>query len=83
MKVANENNLLDSAIEYFGKDDFNLSHDTWKKIFWNDETETLSTDKTNQRFATKLILDKLGINVNRTQKDNEVLANYNLTINDI
>ncbi len=83
LKVARENNLESEAISFFSKDNFNLANPVWEHIFWDKETETLSTEKSKQRFATLLILEKIGITINRTPKDYEIYNNYKIDSNDL
>ena len=83
LKVGIDNSKKTDVIQYFAKDKFNLKHPVWKKVFWDEETGTIISEKSRQRFATLLILEKLGINVNRTKKDEEILAAFNITFKDI
>lgn len=78
LKVSIEKDKLDQAIEFFGKDNFNLNNSIWRQMFWDEETETLNTDKSKQRYATLLILEAIGITVNRTVKDRAVYENFGI-----
>lgn len=78
LKVSKEKGKLDQAIDFFGKDNFNLNNSIWRKVFWDEETETLNTDKSKQRYTTLLILEAIGITVNRTVKDREVYKNFGI-----
>lgn len=69
--------------EFFKKDDFNLEHRVWNTIFWNQETQTMNTDPSRQKFASLLIMEKLGISVKRTKKDLEVSDNFTFSSIDI
>lgn len=71
------------AINFFKRDDFDLTHKVWKEVFWDKETETIVTDPSRQRFATLLILEYLGLPVKRTKKDLEILANFGVTHSDL
>jgi len=83
LAVAKEHKKKQQALNYFSKDDFNLKNKIWYRIFWDQETETLDTNKAKQRYATLLILDHLGIKVRRTKKDKEIFENYDINPNEI
>jgi len=83
LKVANSKNKKQAALVFFAKDDFNLRNRVWKKIFWDEETETIITDKSRQRYATLLILEHIGIQIKRTKKDIEVFNNFGMAANQI
>ncbi len=83
LKVSISKNKKNAALTFFAKDDFNLLNQSWKKVFWDEETATLITEKSRQRFATLLILEKLGVQINRTKKDKEIYDSFNITVNDI
>ncbi len=82
-KVALEHKKGKEAISFFAKDNFNLSNKNWKKVFLDKETGNISTEKVKQRYATLLILEALGISINRTKKDIEIYHNFNIKITDI
>lgn len=71
------------ALDYFIKDDFNLKNETWKKIFFDPEFKTLKTNKTNQKYATQLILKHLGIEVKLSKKDKENFENFGIDYKNI
>jgi len=83
LKIAISNSRKKNALNYFAKDDFNLTHPIWYRIFWNEETNTLATEKTLQNFATKLICEKIGVKLNKTKKDKEIFENYKISIDEI
>lgn len=83
LKVAESYKLFDRAINFFGKDDFDLSHKVWEDVFWDDETGNIITEKSRQRYASLLILEKIGFEVNRTRKDSEIFQNFGFTIHDL
>lgn len=83
LKVAEDYLLLDKALEYFSRDDFNLSHRVWKEVFWDDEIKNINPEKSRQKYATLLILEKIGYNVHRTKKDLQVYQNYKFSANDL
>jgi len=78
IKIAINHSKKKAALGFFAKDNFNLRNAIWKKVFWDDETETLSTEKSKQRYATLLILENLGIAFKRTKKDQEIYDNYSI-----
>ncbi|AYQ35507.1 DGQHR domain-containing protein [Runella sp. SP2] len=79
LKVARERNMENEAFQFFIRDNFNLANSIWEQIFWDSETGTLSTEKAKQRYAFLLILEAIGIQVNRTAKDLEVYNNFNIS----
>lgn len=83
LKVGIQEKKKNIVIDYFKNDDFNLSNKIWKRIFWDEETNDIVTTKTRQRYATILILEKLGFRVKRTKKDREIYDNFNINANDI
>ena len=83
LKISIEKDKLDQAVKFFSKDNFNLNNNIWRKIFWDEETETLNTDKSKQRYATLLILEAIGIPVNRTVKDREIYTNYGIDASEL
>jgi DNA sulfur modification protein DndB len=83
LKVAENHNKKKEALAFFSKDNFNLSHKSWKKIFWDEETNNIRTEKTRQRYASVLILNKIGIAITKTKKDKELSENFEISIDDI
>lgn len=82
-KAALEHRKGNAAINYFKKDTFTLNNKVWNKIFWDEETENISTDKSKQRFATLLILEHLGIPIKRTATDLKTYKNFDIPANNI
>ncbi|HEX8561866.1 MAG TPA: DNA sulfur modification protein DndB [Flavobacterium sp.] len=80
LKVAIEKSKKKEALEYFSKNNFSLNNKIWKKIFWDEETDTMITDKSRQRFATILLLEHLGIGVKKTKKDLEIAENFKVKL---
>jgi DNA sulfur modification protein DndB len=78
LKVGISNSKKKIILDYFLKETFNLSNPVWNKIFWDAETETIITDKSRQRFATILILEKLGFEISKTKKDNEIFESFKI-----
>jgi hypothetical protein len=66
------------VIAFFAKNDFNFKNDIWRKVFRDDETGRIKTDKTLQRYAFQLILMNIGIKLTPTKKDKEVFANFGI-----
>jgi DNA sulfur modification protein DndB len=83
LKVGIENSKKIEVLQYFAKDDFNLENEIWNKIFWDSETNTINTEKSRQRYVTLLILEHLGIEINRTNKDKELYDNFEIKTEDI
>lgn len=80
LKIAIDKSKKKEFFEYFSKNDFNLNNKIWKQIFWDEETETILTEKSRQRFATILLLEYLGIDVKKTKKDIEIATNFNIKL---
>lgn len=80
LKVAINNSKKKEFFEYFSKGTFNLSNKVWKQIFWDDETNTIITEKARQRFATILLLEHLDIAVKKTKKDIEIATNFDMSL---
>ena len=82
-KVALEHKKGTAALAFFMKDDFNLANKHLAKVFYDDETQNISTEKNKQKYASLLILESIGIKINRTKKDTEIYNNYNINPKDI
>lgn len=78
LKIAKQNNKLDEALTYFSKDSFNLDNATWKQIFFDEEQQTLKTDKALQTLAIQIILKHLNIPVRFTKKHNELFDSFKI-----
>jgi len=78
LKVGISESKKKIVIDYFSKDKFNLLNKTWRRIFWDEETGTIITDKARQRFATLIILEHLGFKVKRTKKDQITFDSFNI-----
>ncbi|MBK6483959.1 MAG: DGQHR domain-containing protein [Chitinophagaceae bacterium] len=78
-KVASEHHKTKELLQYISKDTFNLEHKVWKEVFWDKDTKNIITDIPRQRYATKLLLEYLGIPSKRTPKDLEMQAAFNFT----
>lgn len=76
LKVAGEHRKLAKAISFFSKANFSGENHLWGKVFFDENTGDINTDKVRQRFAALLILEHLGIPVNRLAKDNETLQAF-------
>jgi DNA sulfur modification protein DndB len=76
LKVAAEHRKLTRAINFFAKANFNGKNRLWGKVFFDESTGDINTDKVRQRFATLLILEQLGIGFVRSSKDNEILLAF-------
>jgi DNA sulfur modification protein DndB len=83
LKVADANDLLNEAYDFFEKDNFNLSNPIWERVFWDKETGTLKTEKNKQKYAVQLILEKIGYNLNKTTKDKEIFDSYSINLEDL
>lgn len=78
LKVGIEHGKKKSVIAFFAKNDFNLKNDIWRKVFMDEETGRIKTDKALQKYAFQLILINIGIKVSLTQKDKEVFDNFKI-----
>src|SRR5690606_16906177 len=80
LKVAIDKSKKKEFFEYFSKNDFSLNNLVWRQIFWDEETQTILTEKSRQRFATILLIEHLGIEVKKTKKDIEIAANFKIKL---
>ncbi|MBI5541325.1 MAG: DGQHR domain-containing protein [Bacteroidia bacterium] len=78
LKVGIEHGKKESVVAFFARNDFNLKNDIWKKVFMDEETGRIKTDKALQKYAFQLILINIGIKVSLTQKDKEVFDNFKI-----
>jgi DNA sulfur modification protein DndB len=83
LKIAIEHNKYNQFIQLFKENDFSLNNKTWSKIFIDEETDSIKTNKNLQRFAFQLIMTRLQINFKKTQKDHNIFDNFGLDLNDI
>lgn len=77
-KVCISESKKQKVIDYFAKEKFNLANKVWKKVFWDEETKTIISDKARQRYATLLILEHLGVQIKRTKKDQEIYNSFGI-----
>lgn len=82
-KIALEYKKGKDALLFFQKDSLNLNNKHWRKVFLDEETDNISTEKSKQRFAVLLILENIGIKVKRTVKDLEIYNNYNISATEL
>ncbi|MBV2195056.1 MAG: DGQHR domain-containing protein [Flavobacterium sp.] len=80
LKICIDNNLKNKAFKFFAENDFSLKNPTWRKVFYDEETGNIRTEKSLQKFAVQIILLKIGIKLKLTQKDKEVHANFNIVL---
>jgi len=78
IKVAIDKNKKDELIAFFSKDNFNLSNIIWRKIFLDEETNRIKTDRGLQKYAFQLILKHIGINVTLSKKDKEIFEKFKI-----
>lgn len=78
LKVGIEHGKKESVIAFFARNDFNLKNDIWRKVFMDEETGRIKTDKALQKYAFQLILINIEIKVSLTQKDKEVFDNFKI-----
>jgi hypothetical protein len=83
LKVSIENNLKEEAIKFFANQDFSVENPIWKKVFYDEETGNLKTDKSLQRYAFQLIAKKIGCKITLSTKDLLVYNNFDFKISDI
>lgn len=82
-KVALEHKKGKDAIAFFKKNTFNTKNKFWRKVFLDNKTGGIITEKSRQRYATLLILNALNIPVKRTTKDIETYNNFGIKESDI
>lgn len=83
LKLAIEYKKKDKLLDYFAKDTFNLQNRIWKKVFLDEETGRIKTDKEFQKFAFYLILNSIGIKLLISKKDQAVFDNFNIDPSDL
>lgn len=83
VKICIDKDKKKDLYKYLAEDTFNLRNRNWQKVFIDDETKRLKTDKTMQRFALLLILKKLDVKVSLSDKDKEVFNNFNIKISEV
>ena len=69
--------------EYFSKAQFNLASKVWNEVFWDNEASTMITTSERQKFAYHLIMEKIGIPINRSKKDKEIYKSFGFTKDDV
>lgn len=83
LKVAEANGKLQEAKDYFNKDTFTLNKKSWHTIFWDEESNSIKTDKPRIKYATLLILEHIGLVSKRTKKDVELFESFNTDLSSI
>jgi DNA sulfur modification protein DndB len=83
LKVAISKGKKEEAIEFFANQDFSLQNETWKKVFYDNETQSMKTTKERQKYAFQIILKKLNIRFNQTKKDKELFDNFDIDPNSL
>lgn len=78
LNVAIDHKKKKHVIAFFAKNDFNFKNDIWRKVFRDDRTGRIKTDKTLQKYAFQLILMNIGIKITLTEKDEEVFDNFEI-----
>lgn len=78
LKLAMDHKRKPQLLNHFAEDDFSLGNTFWKRIFWDSETERIKTDKDLQKFAFQLILQKVGVQVQLTEKNKKVFKSFGL-----
>ena len=68
---------------YFSKAEFNLESKVWKDVFWDDQANNMITSSERQKYAYHLIMEKIGIPINRSNKDKEIYTSFGFTTEDI
>lgn len=83
LKVSQAHNKEKKALNYFAKDNFNLNHKIWKRVFIDTEKKTLKTDKPRQILAIQLMCKNIGIDLTMTKAEQEFFNNFDLNLNDL
>lgn len=78
LKLAMNNKKTDEFFELFSSLDFSLGNPNWRRIFWDEEVGNMITAKTLQKYATKLLAKRLGIDVMLTRKEKELFENFKI-----
>lgn len=80
LKIGIDSNIKDKVLNFFVVNDFSLKNSSWRKIFYNEETGNIKTDKSLQKYAVQIILMKLDVNIKLTQKDSDVHNNFKISL---
>lgn len=83
LKLAIEHKKKNKLLSYFAKDNFNLQNKIWKRVFLDEETGRIKTDKELQKYAFYLILKNIGVNLTLTKKDQEVFDNFKIDASEL
>lgn len=78
IKVAIDRGKRQEAIDFFAINDFSLENEVWSKVFTDNETGRMKTDKTVQKFAFQLILIHIGIKINLSERDKLTHQNFQI-----
>ncbi|HBG69686.1 MAG: hypothetical protein A2W93_12020 [Bacteroidetes bacterium GWF2_43_63] len=76
LKIAKIKGKEKDAILFFSNDDFKLTHKVWKKVFIDQEKNTLKTDKPRQILAIQMICKKIGIDLQMTKAEKAFFDNF-------
>jgi hypothetical protein len=80
LKLGIDRNIKDKVIDFFIVNDFSMKNPNWRKIFYDEETGNIKTDKSLQKYAVQIISKKIGINIKLTQKDLNIHNNFNINL---
>ncbi len=83
LKAGLTNKKSKEVYAYFKSAKFNLESKVWNEVFWDEEANLIITTAERQKYAYHLIMEKIGIPINRSKKDKEVYAKFNFSVTDI
>ena len=71
VRVARASRRATKVWGFLRSDNFNLEHQTWNRVFLDQETGTLRTDRSRRDYAVRHILAFAGIETERTKKQRD------------
>jgi len=83
LKAGMFHNNTKGVYDYFSSAKFNLESKVWKEVFWDSEAGTMITTSERQKYAYHLIMEKIGIPINRSSKDKEIYNSFGFSKEDI
>lgn len=83
LKVGISNNNKGQVLDFFSEHDFSLNNPIWNVILYDNEIGRIKPEKTNQFFAVRLILMRLGYDVKLSEKYQEIYDNFGIDPNDL
>ena len=83
LKVAIDRKKKKQLIDFYSKDNFNLKNKIWRKVFLDEETNRVKTDKELQKYGFHLIMKHIGAELALTPKDKEIFEKFGINPTDL